>query len=169
LRIADMLRFALIIALLGILATADAQDRRRPRPLTEREAQLKAVSAVLLDQYWSTQGQIGKWCPRTGGRWPEGQLSPEDAKDQAFREKRVICDSAQASLPVFARVGSRSAPNPELFVFSAFLRDSTEIDQERYQRQLLGPFATKAACDRQERSFQGAGIGTLACAIWAYK
>ena len=164
-----MLRFALSIVLVGLLITADAKDRRRRRPLTQRETQLQAVSPLLLDQYWNTQGQIGKWCPRTGGRWPEGQLSLEDAKDQAFREKRVICDSAQASLPVFARVGSRSAPNPELFVFSAFLRDSTELDQERYQRQLLGPFATKAACDRQERSVQGAGIGTLACASWAYK
>ncbi|HYN13283.1 MAG TPA: hypothetical protein VET51_11645 [Burkholderiales bacterium] len=163
-----MLTFALTIVLLGVLTTADAQDRRRPRPLSEREAQLQAVSPLLLDQYWNTQGQIGKWCPRTGGRWPEAQPS-EETKDEFSRAKRVICDSAQTSLPVFARVGPRSSPNPELFVFSAFLRDSTEIDQERYQRQLLGPFATKAACDRQERSFHGAGIGTLACASWAYK
>lgn len=164
-----MLRFALSIVLVGTLITADAQDRRRPRPLTEREAQLQTVSPPLLDQYWSTQGQIGKWCPRTGGTWPEAPPPSEAAKDQAFRETKVICDSAQASLPVFARVGSRVSPNPELFAFSAFLRDSTELDQERYQRHLFGPFATKATCDRQERSFQGAGMGTLACASWAYK
>jgi hypothetical protein len=57
----------------------------------------------------------------------------------------------------------------ELFVFSAFLRDVPEIDQERYMRDLFGPFASKGACDKQERSFQAAGIGTLACTSWSYK
>jgi hypothetical protein len=156
------------IVLLAVLIAADAQDRRRPRPLTEREAKLQALSALLLDQYWNTQGHIKKWCPRAGGVWSEAAPRPEAGKEQAFRETKVICDSAQASLAVFARIGSGSS-NPELFVFSAFLRDVSEIDQERYMRDLFGPFASKAACDKQERSFQAAGIGTLACTSWSYK
>jgi hypothetical protein len=61
------------------------------------------------------------------------------------------------------------AEQEELFVFSAFLRDVSEIDQELYLRDLFGPFASKGACDKQERSFQGAGIGTLACTSWSTK
>ena len=164
-----MLSFALSVVLLSILITADAQDRRRPQPLTDREAQLQTLSPLLLDQYWNTQVQIKKWCPRTGGVWSEAPPSSEAGKEQAFRETKVICDSAQAALPVFARVAARSSPNPELFAFSAYLRDVSEIDQESYLRDRFGPFASKAACDKQERSFRGAGIGTLACASWAYK
>jgi hypothetical protein len=169
LRITDMLRFALSVVLLGILIAANAQDRRRPRPLTDREAQLQAVSPLLLDQYRNTQSQITKWCPRTGGTWPEAAPPSEAAKEQAYRATKVMCDSAQTSVPLFARVATRSTPNQELFVFSAFLRDVSEIDQERYLRDLFGPFASKTACEKQQRSFQSAGIGTLGCASWAYK
>lgn len=164
-----MLRLALSIILLSAFTSTTAQDQKKPRPLTVQETRLKALSPHILDQYWNTQGQVGKWCPTTGGTWEDVRIPPEATKDQFIRETRVICQAAYAALPVFSALASQSHSSPELFTFSAYLRDFATLDEEKYRRHLLGPFAVKSECEKQELSVKAAGIGTLSCRIWTYR
>lgn len=167
--ITAMLRLALSIILLSVFTGVVAQDGKKPRPLTEQETRLKALSPHILNQYWNTQGQVGKWCPTTGGTWEDVRIPPEATRDQFFRETRVICQTAYAVLPVFGTLASQPHVSPELFAFFAYLRDVSTLDEERYLRHLFGPFMAKSECEKRERSVQAAGIGTLSCGIWAYR
>ena len=66
-----------------------------------------------------------------------------------------MCNGAHIALAILQEIAE--LPNPhesELFVFTAFVKDLTNLeDFDRYRAHLIGPFVESHECEAWERSF----------------
>lgn len=95
--------------------------------------QLAAISFKLSDKYFAAITANRRWCPIMGGRWEDHSLPEIVTRDRPsrhfFHESKMMCNGAHIALAILQEIAE--LPNPhesELFVFTAFVKDLTNLE-----------------------------------------